>query len=101
MESAGGSKRVGQKERAAAESAGGRNRFRGAELSFGNPWDGEIKQELDEMDIFVPLVSPDFFSSWYIQNVELPRAEDRHGDGEILVVPIWIYEANLREKCAF
>src|SRR5947208_4361502 len=49
------------------------------ELSMGNPWDGEIKPELDEMDIFVPLVSPEFFSSWYIQNVELPRAVDRHG----------------------
>src|SRR5207247_2472273 len=33
------------------------------ELSVGNPWDGEIKQELEEMDIFVPLVSAHFFSS--------------------------------------
>lgn len=71
------------------------------ELTVGNPWDGEIRQELDEMDIFVPLVSPDFFASWYIQKVELPRAVDRHAAGEILVVPIMIYEANLREKCAF
>ena len=27
------------------------------ELTAGNQWDGEIKQELEEMDIFVPLVS--------------------------------------------
>src|SRR5262249_20597516 len=57
------------------------------ELSVGNPWDGEIRQELDEMDIFVPLVSPEFFASWYIQKVELPRARERHEAGEILVVP--------------
>jgi len=71
------------------------------ELSLGNPWDGDIRQELEEMDIFVPLVSPEFFASWYIQEVELLRAKDRHAVGEILIVPIIIYEANLREKCAF
>src|SRR5205809_2383235 len=37
------------------------------ELTMSNPWDGEIKRELEEMDIFVPLVSPHFFASWYIQ----------------------------------
>ncbi len=71
------------------------------DLPVGNPWDGEIKQELEEMDIFVPLVSIDFFSSGYIQNVELPRARERHAVGEILVVPILLYYVNLREKCAF
>jgi hypothetical protein len=71
------------------------------ELSVGNPWDGEIRQELDEMDIFVPLVSAHFFSSTYIQDVELKRARERHARDSILVVPILLYDANLREKCAF
>jgi hypothetical protein len=71
------------------------------ELTKGNHWDGEIQQELSAMDIFVPLVSMDYFSSWYIQNVELPCARERHALGEILVVPILIYPVNLQEKCAF
>lgn len=71
------------------------------ELTVGNPWDGEIHQELEDMDIFVPLVSPHFFASPYIQNVEVPRVRDRHASGEILVVPILLYDANLREKSAF
>ena len=71
------------------------------ELTAGNQWDGEIKRELEEMDIFVPLVSAHFFASWYIQNVEMKRAMERHAKGEILVVPIILYDVNLRQKCSF
>lgn len=71
------------------------------ELTAGNQWDGEIKQELEEMDIFVPLVSFEFLGSPYIQNVELKRAKERQEAGEILVVPIMLYDVNLRETCAF
>ena len=71
------------------------------ELTVGTPWDAEIKRELEEMNIFVPLVSAHFFASWYIQNVELKRAMERHSAGEILVVPIVLYDVNLREKCSF
>lgn len=71
------------------------------ELTKGDPSDPEIKYELARMDIFVPLVSPEFFSSWYIQNVELPLAKKRHKQNRILVVPIILYDINLREKCEF
>ena len=71
------------------------------ELTVGNPWDSEIKQELEEMDIFVPLVSAPFFASWYIQEVELERAKARHGLDEILVVPILLDEVNLQRKSPF
>jgi len=71
------------------------------ELTAGNFWDGEIKKELEEMDIFVPLVSTNFFSSCYIQNVELKRAKERSLAGEILIVPIMLEDVNLREKSAF
>jgi hypothetical protein len=71
------------------------------ELTSGNRWDGEIKRELDVMDIFVPLVSTDFFASSYIQTVELNRAKERCSAGEISIVPIVLYEVNLREKSAF
>jgi TIR domain len=71
------------------------------ELKAGNPWDYEIKKELDEMDIFVPLVSTHFFASPYVQEIELTRARDRWSAGEILVVPIILYDLNLRERSAF
>src|SRR5437588_2179469 len=35
------------------------------DLMLGSPFDIQIKQELDGMHIFVPLVSPPFFWSWY------------------------------------
>ena len=77
------------------------HRWHDKELKSGNPWDHEIKKQLDEMDIFVPLVSTHFFASWYVQNVELPRAKERCDTGEILVVPIMLYDLNLREKSSF
>lgn len=71
------------------------------ELKAGNQWDTEIQLELDSMDIFVPLVSSNFFASEYIQNVELPKAIQRHALHRILVVPILLYDVNLRDKCKF
>src|SRR5579871_438021 len=71
------------------------------ELTAGNQWDGQIKRELEKMDIFVPLVSTNFFASWYIQKVELSCAKKRHKRGEILVLPILLHKMNLREKCKF
>ena len=71
------------------------------ELTAGSQWDGEIKRELDEMNVFVPLISAEFFSSHYIQEIELARAKERHALGEILVVPIRLYDIDLRKRCAF
>ena len=69
------------------------------ELPSGNPWDAEIKGELRKMNIFVPLISHHFFSSWYVQKVELPLAEKRQK--KIKVVPILLHDVNLKKKCPF
>lgn len=71
------------------------------ELTSGHQWDGEIRQELDRMDVFVPLVSEDFIASEYIRTVELVRAKERHKRDDIGVVPILLYDVNLRAKCSF
>ena len=71
------------------------------ELEAGGRWDQQIKDAMERMTIFVPLVSHDFFASWYIQNVEMPRARQRHENGDIHVVPILLEDVNLREKCEF
>lgn len=71
------------------------------ELQAGHPFDSEIRQALDAMNIFVPLVSMQFFASWYVMNVELPRAMERYDRREILVVPILLEDVNLGRRSAF
>lgn len=52
-------------------------------------WQPEISKQLDEMDIFVGLVSTPFLASNFIQNVEVKRAlERRERDGVPLVMII-------------
>jgi len=71
------------------------------ELKAGDRWDKEIRAELDQMDIFLCLVSYQFLASDYIQNVELPRAKARHKNGEIEVVPVVLYPMDLEHDCQF
>jgi hypothetical protein len=53
------------------------------------------------MHIFLCLVSYDFLASDYIKDVELPRAEARHKNGEIEVVPVLLYPMDLEHECEF
>jgi hypothetical protein len=71
------------------------------ELKAGDRWDEEIRAELEQMDIFLCLVSFDFLASGYIQNVELERAKTRHKNGEIEVVPVLLYPMDLKQDCEF
>ena len=52
------------------------------EIVAGGDWDKEIRRELDEMHMFVCLVSVDFLTSAYIRDVELARAIERHENGD-------------------
>jgi hypothetical protein len=71
------------------------------ELKAGDRWDKEIRATLEQMDIFLCLVSFQFLASGYIQNVELPRAKARHKNGEIEVVPVVLYPMDLEHDCKF
>jgi hypothetical protein len=71
------------------------------ELKAGDRWDKEIRAELDQMDIFLCLVSYQFLSSGYIQSVELARAKACHRNGEIEVVPVVLYPMDLKQECEF
>jgi internalin A len=70
-------------------------------LKAGDPWDKEIRIELERMDIFLCLVSYQFLASDYIKTVELPRAMARHKNGEIEVVPVILYPMDLERDCKF
>lgn len=60
----------------------------------GTDWDNSIRTELREADIVVLLISTPFFSSGYIQGVELAEAKRKLEAKEAGILPV------LLEKCA-
>ena len=64
------------------------------EISPGREWRREIELALENADIILLLVSPDFLASDYVQNQELQRALERHQSGSATVVPIILKPAN-------
>jgi internalin A len=57
-------------------------------LVAGEDWDKSIRRELEEADVMLVLLSPEFLASGYLQEVELSFALGRHLKGEIEVVPV-------------
>jgi hypothetical protein len=54
----------------------------------GDNIDDIIMRELEQADIVLLLVSPDFLASEYCYGVEVARALDRHAAGEARVIPV-------------
>jgi TIR domain len=57
-------------------------------LHAGDHLDGSIGKELDEADIILLLVSPDFLASDYCYNIEKAGALERHKDGEARLISV-------------
>lgn len=59
-------------------------------LLAGEKWDGKIKQELEEADIIIFLVSDDFLATDYIWDIEIKRAIEREDENpsSVKVIPI-------------
>jgi len=57
-------------------------------LQAGEEWDPEIKRQLQEANIILFMVSPDFIATDYIWDVEITKAIERHKRGEAKVIPI-------------
>ena len=57
-------------------------------ISAGSEWEQEISQRLNDAQIILLLISPDFMNSEYCYGTELKRALERHKRGEVLVVPV-------------
>ena len=64
-------------------------------LSAGSEWNNGVGQELEEMDVFVLLVSDHSLTSDYIQREELTRALERRAAGEVEVIPV------ILQRCAW
>ncbi len=54
----------------------------------GEDWDKRIKDELNNANIVLYLVSPNSMASEYIQNIELPLIQKRHQNNECVLIPI-------------
>lgn len=57
-------------------------------ITAGNDLGGEISDHLEEADIVLLLVSPDFLNSDYCYDIEMQRALEKHRQGEARVIPI-------------
>ncbi len=61
------------------------------DISAGTEWEREISQHLNEAQIILLLVSPDFMYSEYCYGVEMKRAIERHQRGEARVIPVILH----------
>ena len=58
------------------------------EIVPGEDWEKAIKQQLEQADLILLLLSSDFFASDYIEKKELKEALLRHTRGESIVAPV-------------
>ena len=63
----------------------------------GKEWAHEIATKINEADIILLLISPDFMVSQYCNEVEVPLAMERHKAGEASVIPIIIHPAKWKK----
>jgi TIR domain len=56
----------------------------------GQSWDPKIGEKLETADLILFLVTPDFYNSEYIREIEVPQALLRHQAGTAFVVPILV-----------
>lgn len=75
--------------------------FHDALIKPGERWEDIILDNLRTAHIIVPLVSPDFFASDFIRDVEFQKAKERYEKGEITIMPIilkhcgWKYDPDI------
>lgn len=58
------------------------------DISAGTPWEQEIAKQLNNAQIILLLISPDFMDSDYCYGIEMQEAMKRHELGEARVIPV-------------
>src|SRR6266700_7260665 len=58
------------------------------DISAGTDWEQQIKSHLNQAQIILLLVSPDFMAFDYCYSIEMQRALERHDLGEARVIPL-------------
>jgi tetratricopeptide (TPR) repeat protein len=72
--------------------------FFDGDIESGEDWDRRIRQELEDADLILLLISTDFMSSAYGAGVELARALQRHDERTARVVPILVRPILIKDK---
>ncbi len=67
-------------------------------IRAGLIWKTQISVHLNTADIIVFLVSPDFLSSDYCNNVEVKRALERSQKGDVCIVPVILRRSDWKEE---
>jgi hypothetical protein len=57
-------------------------------IQAGDEWRSAIDSAMEEADLILLLVSPDFCASDYCWDVEVKRALERYGEGSASVIPV-------------
>jgi CheY-like chemotaxis protein len=60
----------------------------------GEDWAAEIKESMSQADIILLLISPAFFASSYIANVELALTREQEEKREVCVIPVIMREGD-------
>jgi flagellar basal body-associated protein FliL len=58
------------------------------DISAGVVWEEEIKRHLNEAQVILLLISPDFMNSRYCYSFEMQHALERQENGEATVIPV-------------
>lgn len=64
------------------------NTWHDRRIVAGQDFGHEIDKQLEQADVILLLISPDFIASDYCYNIEVRRALDRHESGEARVIPV-------------
>lgn len=67
----------------------------------GQHWSEEVIRHLNSSSIILLLISPDFLTSAYVNDVELKLAAERHEAGNACVIPILVRNVNNWENQPF
>ena len=63
----------------------------------GNEWENSIDSHLENSEIIILLISPDFIASDYCYGKELSRAIERHESGQSIVIPIIVRPSDWKD----
>lgn len=63
----------------------------------GGEWSEKTRKAIEQADIILLLVSPDFLASDYIRNDEMQKSIERYRRGQAMIIPIFIRPAMLED----
>lgn len=66
------------------------------DISAGTVWEQEISKRMDEAQIILLLISPDFIASDYCYGIEMMQALQKHAVGTARVIPIIVRPVDIQ-----